>query len=1018
MESDISQKRCIRMVVETVSESEIIGRLSDEKSGRAAVSSSKSPEIEPDGETSPRLTVVIGTQNRRLLGDAACLPGLLHAGRSVNLVNCLESDGRLFPELIVIEPDYLVDISLVASIFTDFGAKPLYSIVKRLMPSLAAKHSLLGEFAGQLLDEAAHGLGNRPYSESLADFYRDHCLSLAACEGLGSDFHREARRQKENIRRALSDERSGALAFDAENVVIEPSFVCEMLGLQGRMDFLQNDLRVLIEQKSGKAAFVPGLSPDAPPVASVAHAVQLLLYRALLQYAFDVPEEELRSFLLYSKYSEPLVRTGSSPELLGRAIAVRNALACQDLRLAADGFDFLDTLSPDDLADCRAGGRLWTDFVRPRLAATLDIYRRATPFEQAYCKRMMQFVEREYVRSKLGAPAKKASGVCGRWKATLEEKREAGDIIDGITIETDGTRVVCKTSSAGTSNFRAGDVVTLFQYAADGEPDCRRAIVHRAVIDSIADYEIILRLRAPQRSLASLTAPQGRLWAVEHDFIDSAFGPAYRGLYALLAASSRRREVFLLGKEPATDENAALHGDYGPFNDLQLRIKRARELFLIVGPPGSGKTGFGMLHTLEEELTEPDAGVAVMAYTNRAVDEICDKLLAAGIDFLRIGSEPSCGEPFRRFMLRNRVAGISKLDDLRTFIRSARVMVGTVAAFASRPELFALRGFSLAIVDEASQILEPQIMGIIAAQFEGREAIRKFVFIGDYKQLPAVVRQTSEEAAVSQPVLRNADFIDCRMSLFERLLRKHEGNAAVVATMQCQGRMHRDIARVSNELFYNGLLACVPLPHQTERSAAPRVVFIDVPAPKLAESPPARADNSTNLPDCERGRSQRLPISNQAEADVSDRGSLGEGNVNEDEARAIAAVVATLDSRLSVGIIVPYRNQIAAIRRALERRGIRRPEITIDTVERFQGSQREVIIYGFTVRRKEQLAFLTENSFEENGRVIDRKLNVVITRAMKRLILVGNARLLAAVPLFKTVIENYCAVFAANDTYS
>lgn len=989
-------KQCVRLLVENVNENEIDGQII---SVNHCLSNSCNDYLnEGDNPGCEKAKVLIKGDSCQLPGDAAYLTRLLAPGSRINLVNCLDRGGALFPELIILEPDYLVDISLIASLFTDFGAKPLYSLIKRLTPQLPTKHNILGNFASQLLDETVHGL-NRPYRDSLREFCRDHCLEMAACDTLGSDFHRQARLQKENIRRALSDKSPGALHFEPDDAVIEPSFVCEMLGLQGRMDLMQNDMRVVVEQKSGKAGFVPGLAPDAPPIATTAHFVQLLLYRAALHYAFGVPDDELRSFLLYSKYAEPLVPTASAPALLRRAIAVRNTIAWQDMHLAEEGFGILDTLTPDDLVAQPAAGKLWEEFVRPPLAATLDVYRQAAPLEQAYCKRMMQFVEREYVRSKLGTPKKASSGVCGRWTATLEEKRDAGDIIDSLTIDTDGTRVLCRFSTSkilnkdndkNSGNFREGDVVTLFQYAADAEPDCRKSIIHRAVIESIADEEITLRLRSPQRSMASLTAAQGCLWAIEHDFIDSAFGPSLRSPFALLSAPQRRRDIFLGQAVPAIDEHAVLKGDYGDFNDLQLRVKRARELFLIVGPPGSGKTSFGMLHTLREELAEAAGSVAVMAYTNRAVDEICDKLVRAKIDFLRIGSEPSCGEEFRPFMLRNRAAGISKLDELRAFIRSARVVTGTVAAFASRPELFALRSFSLAIIDEASQILEPQITGIIAAKHGDGEAIKKFVFIGDFKQLPAVVRQTSDEAAINEPILREAGIVDCRMSLFERLLRRHENNPAVCAIMRQQGRMHQDIARVSNELFYNGLLACVPLPHQVEKSPSPRVVFVDVRAPEIKVF--ARKKDKASK-DFDKDNPVLKPKL---------------GNTNPAEAAAVAQIIAGLDSRLSVGVIVPYRNQIAVIRHALVSLGIDRPDITIDTVERFQGSQREVIIYGFTVSRGEQLDFLTENTFVEDGSTIDRKLNVVITRAMKRLFLVGNARLLSTVPLFRSLIRDYC----------
>ena len=78
------------------------------------------------------------------------------------------------------------------------------------------------------------------------------------------------------------------------------------------------------------------------------------------------------------------------------------------------------------------------------------------------------------------------------------------------------------------------------------------------------------------------------------------------------------------------------------------------------------------------------------------------------------------------------------------------------------------------------------------------------------------------------------------------------------------------------------------------------------------------------------------------------------------------------DENQTVGVIVPYRNQIATVRSAIDQSGIAvLHNITIDTVERYQGSQRDYIIYGFTVQQYNQLNFLTNNVFVEDGMVID-----------------------------------------------
>ena len=80
--------------------------------------------------------------------------------------------------------------------------------------------------------------------------------------------------------------------------------------------------------------------------------------------------------------------------------------------------------------------------------------------------------------------------------------------------------------------------------------------------------------------------------------------------------------------------------------------------------------------------------------------------------------------------------------------------------------------------------------------------------------------------------------------------------------------------------------------------------------------------------------------------------------------------------------------------------------ISIDTVERYQGSQRDIIIYSFTVQNRYQLDFLTSNCFVEDGKVIDRKLNVALTRARKQLIITGNEAILRQNALFKDLIDD------------
>ena len=134
--------------------------------------------------------------------------------------------------------------------------------------------------------------------------------------------------------------------------------------------------------------------------------------------------------------------------------------------------------------------------------------------------------------------------------------------------------------------------------------------------------------------------------------------------------------------------------------------------------------------------------------------------------------------------------------------------------------------------------------------------------------------------------------------------------------------------------------------------------------------------------------------------DISDKANLEEALITAQLLRRIHRFYQNkFDANKTVGVIVPYRNQIAMIRKEIDKLEI--PElqnISIDTVERYQGSQRDVIIYSFTIHHFYQLEFLTANSFVEEGKIIDRKLNVAITRARKQMIMTGSSHILSPMP--------------------
>jgi hypothetical protein len=499
-------------------------------------------------------------------------------------------------------------------------------------------------------------------------------------------------------------------------------------------------------------------------------------------------------------------------------------------------------------------------------------------------------------------------------------------------------------------------------------------MVFKAAVESIGATELRLRLRAPQRNASVL--PLESRYAIEHDHIDTPYHSMFRGLAAYLSAPPARRALLTGCRAPASDYIEAENPD--ALDRIVAKARAASDYFLLVGPPGTGKTSFA-LRSMVEAFVADGKQILLMAYTNRAVDEICKVLEAMDTpaEYIRMGSEPTADMSYRARLLDNVLEHCTRRADVQQTLHACRIYVGTVATLALRTELFRLKRFDVAIVDEATQILEPALLGLLCGRRpSGDNAIGKFILIGDHKQLPAIVAQSDDEAAVNEPSLQALGFRSLKESLFQRLYRAARNGLSPsadspVCDMLCrQGRMHPDVARFANRFFYGGQLRSLDLAHQTEPSPVPRVCFF----PSTADPEFVKHNRSEALIV---GRlAYRLYIENPL-----------------------------FDPRRSVGIIAPYRNQIALIRQELHGYGVAAlDEIVVDTVERFQGSERDVIIYSFCLNRAEQLPFLC-NLTEEDGVPIDRKLNVAVTRARARMYLVGDPALLALNPLYRALME-------------
>ena len=426
-------------------------------------------------------------------------------------------------------------------------------------------------------------------------------------------------------------------------------------------------------------------------------------------------------------------------------------------------------------------------------------------------------------------------------------------------------------------------------------------------------------------------------------------------------------------------------------NDSQQQavneVLRAKDVAVVHGPPGTGKTT-----TLVEAIYETlrrETQVLVCAQSNTAVDWISEKLVDHGVPVLRIGNPSRVNDKMlsftyeRRFeahpdypelwsvrkAIRQLREGKSKNSEGRhqkiarlrerqaelemrinaALFSEARVVACTLVGAANK--LMVGRKFSSLFIDEAAQALEPACW--IAIRRAGR-----VILAGDHQQLPPTIKNVE---AMREGLGR---------TLMQRIV---ESQPESVTLLTMQYRMNEAIMRFSSEWFYGGRLT-------SSKSVRHRsVIDYDTPIVWVESEEPEQYVGEQH------GRI------NKAEAELLLLHL--EGYINKVGRERF------LEERLDVGIISPYRVQTHYIRQQIRRRAAFKPfrnVITVQTVDGFQGQERDIILISL-VRSNEhgQIGFLSDL----------RRMNVAMTRARMKLIIFGNSNTLSHSPFYRKLIE-------------
>ncbi|MFD0699405.1 AAA domain-containing protein [Myroides pelagicus] len=970
--------------------------------------------------------------------DVCPIPSTLY------LVNVfLGEDNIYYPSLVILEPDYLIDVTGVAECNQDFGSSPLLFLKSKIEPVSNTKYLLIGNFANLVMDEMLNGQEHTNELVFIELFHRhfenypfEHLFCKDISEGDAFiDYQSTCEMHFNHIKKVI-DEGFGFYGLkDKDHIALEPAFLNNVFGLQGRLDVLYDNPEarnfLILELKSGSTAY-----PDSGTNIKTNHNTQLFLYYLLIGQALGISFDELgdqsilKGYILYSKLAINNLRSDQITILrLQEICELRNRILLNELLIQKGDLEevrsLFGKLTIDNILDKHTNDK-FKRLYDSQLKGLIDPIFQSSVLQQAYFFSFFSFIAREQNFSKIGDSAREGNqSLSSLWNKSIEDKRDAFSIFSNLEIlqndvDTELKRIIFKRDTIDNSfaSFRIGDSCVLYPQLnpTDTAVDYR---IYKGVIKAIDNDAIEFSLRYRQNNKHYFMRYDR--WAIEKDFMDSSFGSMYKGLYSFMNSPNERKDLLLNMRAPKQGASYGYHKSHlsEEQNRILNNILSAEDYFILNGPPGTGKTSHIIKELIEELYFHSTANVLVISYTNRAVDELSAAVLDAvsrapkrpsDLAFLRIGNEHSCASEFQPYLLKQiikrqkeRLRQANKRfsrKHLHNVLSNQRIYLSTVASIVGQQELLAMKNFDLVIVDEASQILEPQIIGLLARSM-------KFVMIGDHKQLPAIVLQNEESAKTSLSQLHEINLFTHRNSLFERLYDYCKNNRIHYAcdTLTYQGRMHKKIAEFPNKEFYNGILSeAVHLPNLSleAKGALSRQI----------------ADLDLNYYDTSQ-LDRLLATKRMFFIDIENTTELFYAKANVGEAELVVRIIEhiislyalngrTIDVAKQVGVITPFKNQIALIKQKLEVSSIvNAVNIVVDTVERFQGGQRDFMLYSLAVSKPYQLEGIV--SMNED-KTVDRKLNVALTRAKEQMIIIGNAEVLSYNPVYQKLIDYLVSV--------
>ena len=872
--------------------------------------------------------------------------------------------------VVALEPDLLLNITDINNAEYCVRQYPL----RRMVPSPPSAASLKGIVIHQAFKEMLKA-GRPEVAAPLRQALRGQATELALRQLDADSLRAEAEPHMLALAQWYGSQRS-TLWASAPDIRAETFLLAPEVGLKGRLDFYMRAVSgdALLELKTGKAtAQLPKRE----------HRWQVFGYQTLLTVRQPPERRKPAATLLYS----------GTP---GQAEGYTIPLTARDLHRVLELRNLLALTHASGVVPPPPGGKKCARCaLRPACARASALLGWEPPPDEAQSAGEAVALEprdsaetaawfaRMYELLRQEARAAEAEGQA-LWRQTPQQRRAAGLALGGLALRGEPRQTASGEweytfGCENLSELREGDAILL----SDGDP-VGGAIVTGSIL-RLDDHSVTVW--TPER----IQRPA----LIDRYGSDVTHDRTVRNLWRWLAVAPRLRALVAGQRAPTFAQVDEQPADATPlpssFNDEQRRaVERAlaaRDFLLIQGPPGTGKTA--VVAEIARRAVARGQRVLLAAFTNQAVDNALARIVESvesigegdegeerEVVAARLGHALSVAPGSQRWRLVELArraalaAGRSEASapewqpdpaELRAALLRARVVAATTATWSAEryDDVGEPLEFDLAIVDEATQLTTPSLLG--ALRFA-----RSFILVGDERQLPPLVMSKEASAA------------GLGRSLFAELLERWGEDASVA--LKKQYRMAPAICGFASQTFYGGELVAAG------QAATARLALRLDPAEPLAPAlDPARPLALLDVAPFDGERGTRV---SEAQSEVA--------------RRLILALLRGGVGAERIGVIAPYRAQVAALRRRLAASG--GADVVVDTVDRFQGAEREVILFSFggvsaaTGWGGRGLEFLAD----------PRRLNVALTRAQRKLLILGDRRALEQAPLLRRLVA-YCA---------